>query len=242
MLFLFSHSYSIGQEVKIADANQKWKASFNRNIESVDRLYHPNAILITEKFDTYVTPESIKAYLVKLKRKMASIVDITSIKTVKGNDNITYEMGRLAMRKKGALKYLVIWNNADGQMRRELEMFVSTAPTILKVTEIDEARKEWMRLCNQHNAYELVKNSYTTDALYYNHKPLVIGTKDISEEYAYMNRPEYSLTLTPIIVEPVNKRIAFEMGQCSGSYHGRYVIVWKKCKGGVWRAIFDSNI
>jgi hypothetical protein len=55
-----------------------------------------------------------------------------------------------------------------------------------------------------------------------------------------MNNPTYQLTLTPIAVEAAGKDIAFEIGQCSGSYGGKYILVWQKI-GNNWKVLFDSN-
>lgn len=109
-------------------------------------------------------------------------------------------------------------------------------------TVLDTFRSQWINRCNAHNAYELVAGSYTPNALYYNHKPLVIGTEAIAEEYSYMNRPKYELYLDPIVVEMVSQNLAYEIGQCSGSYGGKYMLVWQRNNAGEWQVLFDSNI
>jgi ketosteroid isomerase-like protein len=127
-------------------------------------------------------------------------------------------------------------------MMRKLEFFSKANKTPVNLNEIESARNDWMQLCNQHNAIELIRKAYTSDAIYYSHKPLIIGTDAITKEYSYMNQPNYSLHLDPIVIEPVNDHIVFEIGQCSGSYNGNYVLVWKKQKDGSWQVFFDSNI
>lgn len=128
-------------------------------------------------------------------------------------------------------------------MRRELEFIARAAPTDSTIQQaIDKRRAEWIRLCNAHNAAELVKELYSANAMYYNHKPLVIGHDAIIEDYQYMNEEKYSLTLTPIAVELVTNRLAYEIGQCSGSYGGKYMLVWQKDKTGQWSIVMDSNI
>ena len=42
---------------------------------------------------------------------------------------------------------------------------------------ISQRRAEWMRLCNLHNAFQLVSTMYTGDAIYFNHKPIVVVQK-----------------------------------------------------------------
>jgi len=87
----------------------------------------------------------------------------------------------------------------------------------------------------------LITNTYVENAVYYNNNRLTIGTDHIIKEYQYMNNPAYQLTLIPIILEGVNETLAFEIGQCSGSYGGKYILVWGKRKGTSWKIIFDSN-
>ena len=98
-----------------------------------------------------------------------------------------------------------------------------------------------MALCNAHDAHTLVSAMYTPDAIYYNHSGVVRGTEDIARTYSYMNRTSYQLTLTPLAVEVVSGKVALEIGQCSGSYNGKYVIVWVKTGEG-WQVLLDSNV
>ena len=92
-----------------------------------------------------------------------------------------------------------------------------------------------------HNANNLVQEMYTENALYYNHKPIDIGVEQIAKTYSYMNRPQYKLHLEVLKVVPVNKHIVYEIGQCSGSYRGKYVIIWQKTSKG-WQVLLDTNI
>ena len=57
-----------------------------------------------------------------------------------------------------------------------------------------------------------------------------------------MNNKNYRLKLEPLIVKPVSKNLVFEIGQCSGSYDGKYILVWGKDVDGMWKIIIDSNI
>ena len=83
---------------------------------------------------------------------------------------------------------------------------------------------------------------YSENTLYYNHKPLVVGRELLIEEYSYMNRENYQLTLNPIVVDQVNDKLVFEIGQCKGSYGGKYIIIWRKEESGKWEVFIDSNI
>ena len=62
------------------------------------------------------------------------------------------------------------------------------------------------------------------------------------KEYSYMNNKNYRLNLQPLIVKAVNASFAFEIGQCSGSYNGKYILIWKIDSDGSWKIFIDSNI
>ena len=106
---------------------------------------------------------------------------------------------------------------------------------------LDQARNTWMELCNAHQADELVKRIYTEDAYYYNRGRLLQGTASIAGEYSYMNNPAYSLKLTPKHIAFVTPGIAYEIGQCSGSYPLPYMLLWQKQTDESWKVLMDSN-
>jgi len=107
--------------------------------------------------------------------------------------------------------------------------------------EINERRAAWMKTCNNHNVTELINEFYSITPFYYNHKPLVSNPAALIQEYSYMANENYQLTLTTLFKEPVNSSTVYEIGQCSGSYNGKYILVWVK-EDGEWKIKFDSNI
>ncbi|MEL6143289.1 MAG: hypothetical protein AAFU67_16930, partial [Bacteroidota bacterium] len=160
------------------------------------------------------------------------------------NKDSTYEyaVGTFWTSSSETYKLLVINHLNEGHEKIELE-FVAKAkdgPSMLKA--ITDRRNAWIDLCNQHDAQQLVDSLYAKNAIYYNHRPVVIGRETIGQTYQYMNDERYQLTLTPIQVEAVNDSLVYEIGQCSGSYGGKYVIIWQLGRDGVWRVLLDSNI
>lgn len=130
-----------------------------------------------------------------------------------------------------------------GQERQlELEFYAKRSDVSPALVEIDRRREEWIQLCNAHNAAALINELYSENTMYYNHKPLVVGRPGLIQDYQYMNRESYSLKLTPLKTQQVNENIVLEIGQCSGSYGGKYIIVWKKSSSGKWEVFLDSNI
>ncbi len=171
--------------------------------------------------------------------RVDSINTLTKVKALKGYE---YELGRFRDDNGTAYVHLLIWNNDSSIAKRELEFISETSTFDFDSSQINKRREDWVRLCNEHDAFKLVSELYTNDNIYYNHKPLIRGTEGVAKEYAYMNRESYNLDLTPIKVLPVHPELVFEIGQCSGSYNGKYIFVWKKGKDGVWRVYLDSNI
>ncbi|REE01050.1 hypothetical protein C7460_10469 [Marinoscillum furvescens DSM 4134] len=157
--------------------------------------------------------------------------------SVAANKKYTYAI--VAARKADHhYKQLLITDQAN---QRELELTL-VASEVAWDSAIDQRRNDWIRLCNAHHAAELINNLYLPEAIYYNHKPPITDRTALIAEYAYMNRPEYSLHLAPLHREMVNTTFAFEIGQCSGSYGGKYMICWQKDAQGKWMVFMDSNI
>lgn len=124
----------------------------------------------------------------------------------------------------------------------ELEFYTETSDFKSALVEVDKRRREWVQLCNAHHAAALINELYSENTMYYNHKPLVVGRPGLIQNYQYMNRESYSLNLIPLKTEQVSDDIVLEIGQCSGSYGGKYIIVWKKNTAGKWEVLLDSNI
>ncbi|MBX2872186.1 MAG: hypothetical protein KTR30_08800 [Saprospiraceae bacterium] len=184
----------------------------------------------------------------QIQRHRALYRNLTSLKTkqrivAREEQGLHYEIGSFTTAQGEEFKHLLILKQEGDTLRREMEFITKAAVVDSTVIEaFDQRRAEWIQLCNAHNAEKLVTSLYTPHALYYNHKPLIIGHEAIAADYQYMNRAEYSLQLSPIIVELVNNSIAFEIGQCSGSYGGKYIFVWQKDRRGKWWVMLDSNI
>ncbi|MEN0051242.1 MAG: hypothetical protein AAF806_29525 [Bacteroidota bacterium] len=221
--------------------NQKaeWLTAFNDDL-SLDSFYLEDAVIALDNGSFYQDESDRTSYFKNLKDTIGNLqYGRTFFHTTTVND-IEYELGEWVSENKSFYRFLRI---KDAKGLRALEFYTGgDLNHELDYGEIDTARAKWMELCNQHDAAELVEQLYTDNAIYYNHKPVLIGTESIAVEYSYMNNPDYSLKLVPLTVEPANKNIVFEIGQCSGSYNGKYVLIWKKVADGVWKILLDSNV
>ncbi len=158
------------------------------------------------------------------------------------DQSYAYEIGGFTTTDGRQFNHLLIWNLEGIKPLRELEVIAIAEENAPLASQLKEQREAWVSYCNDHEVEKLVKSIYTPDVIYYNHRPPIRGTTAIVKAYGYMKNPEYHLELTPIFIQPVNSEIAFEIGQCAGSYGGKYIFVWQKNQQGTWKVLLDSNI
>ncbi len=234
----------IVQAEKVFDHLMKWvEAINNNNIPAIEKIYAFNAIKVLSGDSIIENSAQIAKYYGSKKNKITSIEPQFNVEAskVKG---INYELIRYKTEDQKEYIQVVIWRLENGNVIREFEFTESSDEGAGKVdlNEIAERRKLWMELCNANNSENLVKQLYSTNTIYYNHKPIVQGLENLIKEYKYMNNTNYSLNLQPMKLEVVNENFVYEIGQCSGSYIGKYILVWKKQSDGNWKIHIDSNI
>ncbi|MEO5582684.1 MAG: hypothetical protein ABIR66_08320 [Saprospiraceae bacterium] len=216
-----------------------WASLINLNKDELKNIYLPKAMKINTKGEVVSGNALINTYY---KKNPLHIDSLKVLLSIKASPEKVYEMGEIYSANQKTYNYLHIWHTTDGEKKIELEFIEASGSSRAVTNDINKAREDWMSLCNQHDASLLIERRYTPNALYYNHKPMVVGRKAIAVEYSYMNNGNYHLTLKPILSEMVNEKTVFEIGQCSGSYGGKYMIVCQKNESGIWQVLMDSNI
>lgn len=161
---------------------------------------------------------------------------------VGNNNEHSYEISRFETANGQAFAQVIIWDKEEKDSLRALEFIAAYKEPHSDASEINAARTLWMEYCNAHAVDQLIEKMYAPNTLYYNHRPLLLGRKALKQEYTYMANPDYQLTLSPLHVVPVSGTIALELGQCSGSYGGKYLIVWQKQRSGNWQVLLDANL
>ena len=189
--------------------------------------------------------DSITLYYEKKPQQIDTIFTIHQILAHK-DKKIIYEIGGFTSKGQ-SYKHLLVKYPAKNQTQAK-RAFEFIAPTY----EVDDQqntlvalasrRIDWEKRCNAHDVENLVKNLYTNPPLYYNHRPLVTAQEALIKVYGYMSNPKYSLFLEPLAIEIVNPGLVFEIGQCRGSYGGKYIFIWKLGQDGHWRVLLDGNL
>ncbi|MEL6592449.1 MAG: hypothetical protein AAFQ68_20290 [Bacteroidota bacterium] len=225
--------------------SDSWQYAINHPDSSLSSLYSPEVISLNADGMTIKGRSEVVVADKHQFRKILSVDTLFSIVATR-DSSYTYEILELMGADSQRYRQLVIFDERSSSHLRELEFNVAfTEGATPDTIELNQRRQEWMNLCQAHNAAELVRNLYADDALYFNqnNKPrLIHGREALISEYDYMNRPEYQLTLTPLYISAVQQDLIYEIGQCSGSYGGKYILVWQHLPGHPWEILFDSNI
>lgn len=235
-----STSRSAAAERQNAGPNQSWMDAVNGG--NWEDVYSEQAIHIKADGSVVNGREDIIKLIKQQGWQIDSIATTQTVKTHR-DSSYQYEIGRFYTQRGQMYQHLLIWGLQREVPLRALEMIVKGENVDSAILEqINQRRTEWIELCNQHNASNLVEQLYSEDAIYYNHKPIIRGHELITADYQYMNRPQYELLLTPIIIAPVNEQLVYEIGQCSGSYGGKYILIWEKEVNGKWYISMDANL
>lgn len=234
----------IVQSVKGINNIADWISAVNKDsLNTLEGTYNTHAIKILSPDSILNSPTQIANYYNAQKNKITFLESLFRIEANKER-GIHYELFKYKTDNHKEYVQLVIWSMENKNVTREFEFTQerTSASASVDTTDIDKRRELWMTLCNSHEVENLVKQLYTPNTMYYNHKPIVQGTEDLIKEYSYMNTKSYSLNLSPLTLEVINTNYAFEIGQCSGSYNGKYILIWEKQADGNWKILIDSNI
>ncbi len=214
----------------------------NKNLNSIQDFYRTESIKIISADSTLTSSNEIAEYYFLRPNKITSISSLFKVEASKEKD-INYELIEYETEDKKVYVQLVIWRLYEGKKIREFEFTSRRLEVAVDDKEgISNRRNLWVQLCNAHNPNNLVNEIYSSHSFYFNHKPLIKGQDHLIKEYGYMKDENYTLTLDPLKLEFVNTNLVYEIGQCEGSYKGKYLLVWEKETDGQWRIFIDSNV
>lgn len=208
---------------------------------SLSLTHRENSLMVFADGGYITGADSILAWWAGINNKIREY-EVVDVINSEPPSKYRYELSEINLADGHTFRQLIIWNARDSLGYRQLEMVVEARPFTPYLQELEQRRAEWMRFCNAREVEKLVKELYTANTLYYNHRTLISGPEALIREYRYMTNPDYQLTLTPLRILPVGPDLAYEIGQCSGSYPGKYILVWQKGEDGVWRILLDANV
>lgn len=227
---------------QIDEADELWVQAFNKNKGDVSSLYLDAAVFFAEKDAVRKGSKEIADYYMKLYQDTGEITGLVVEGRYVETLNLIYEMGYFTTANNREYQFIAVWKKQFGAgWVRELEMVGLKTPHEVDLAELDQPRDNWVKYCAENDSHALAKNVYTEDAYYYNQGRLMQGWDAIGTEYSYMNSPTYRLQLTPKITRVVQPDLAYEIGQCSGSYRGQYMFRLVKQADGEWKVSVDSN-
>lgn len=258
MLAFGHHAELKAQEDISKDANNKivpadstilntmWKNALNTRDSVLMKLYTQDAIKVVSNDSIWTGSAGIYEHY----RSQPEINYVITPYTIDANKyrGITYEINIYKPKDAPIMVQLVIYEMKRDQKLRVFE-YEAARPILNPESvpedireQLRERREQWMAYCNAHQVNELVNDLYSEHTMYFNHRPLVKGRAALIQEYGYMNNEQYELTLMPRRLTYVNDSTVFEIGQCKGSYNGKYILIWKKEEDGQWRIFIDSNV
>jgi len=227
----------------ISDEFSDWVDAVNKkSVNTIKDFYLPESIKIISSDSTLSGPAEIAEFYAFQSEDIKSISSLFMVKANK-EKNIDYELIKYETLNGKSYAQLLIWKVKNGDKFREFE-FISeiSEETHNNEKSITKKRNLWVELCNSHNPENLVNTLYSSNSIYFNHKPIIKGQESLIKEYSYMKDENYKLNLHPLKMFFVNENLVYEIGQCEGTYKGKYILVWKKERDGEWRVFIDSNV
>ncbi|MBT8288376.1 MAG: hypothetical protein HKN00_08850 [Flavobacteriaceae bacterium] len=218
-------------------SNFRWMNALNNDMSSLESCYTSNPIKV---FLDATVVESINGIKDHYKSNSIKIDSIWTTFKIKANNIYNYEIGGFKSGKEIFMHLIITDSSKDD--KRTFEFIARSSHVQPHDEELNTRRKKWVELCNMHNAGNLVRELYHNPSVYYSHRPPTTDREALISEYGYMNNPGYSLKLSPIHIETVTENLAFEIGQCEGSYNGKYILIWRKDPVTGWKILVDSNI
>lgn len=156
------------------------------------------------------------------------------------NPDIAYETGHFTLNNLVEYQYLFVWNRIDGKWFHEVDAYAKKSSHVEENLKINDARREWVKLANEHSALNLAKCLYNKDFVYYNRGMIYEGYENLANAYSYMDDIDFDINLEKNSLVMVKPDFAYEIGTWSNEASGSYIIIWQ-FRDKRWGIYLDSN-
>lgn len=142
------------------------------------------------------------------------------------------------------------WRDVEGSWKKEIDVILTPESTDYPVSEsldrtLDQRRKTWVRLANEHDPKTHIEALYSAGATYFGNGYKSEGREEIAERYFYMENPNYQVDLKKEQLWQISESRVLELGRYfTGAERvgngGLYVILWEY-KDDEWMIELDFN-
>jgi hypothetical protein len=150
-----------------------------------------------------------------------------------------------------SLLLLTGWRKVDGSWLKKIDVILTLESETTRISSetgrlLDQERKKWVKLANQHNPEAHIKASYTEDATYFGNGQKSEGRQEIADRYIYMENLNYQVDLEKERLWRISESNVLEIGRYfTGTERrgngGLYVILWEEQETGEWQIELDFN-
>lgn len=246
IFYLFLICSSVQAQPDLVTLQQQWVDSVKAG-ESTFGFYWSGRSLVYTKINTKDAQSLIQ--LAK-SEEIAGLQNYNHIQTYQ-HDKFRYiTIGELKTHS-DSLMLLTGWRDIDGRWEKEIDVILTLKNKTTEISReldrlLNQERKEWVKLANQHNPEAHIKTSYTEDATYFGNGQKSEGQQEIAERYFYMENPNYQVDLEKERLWKISEENVLEIGRYfTGPKRvgdgGIYVILWEKQESGEWLIQLDFN-
>lgn len=215
--------------------------------ESVSDFYWSGKSLVYSKINTADAEALIQFAQSK---ELSSLQNYRHLSYFRHDDLRYVTIGQL-FSETDSLLILTGWRDVKGSWKKEIDIILTqisnTTETSDKINRLlNEERREWVKLANEHNPEVHIKATYTKEATYFGNGQRSEGWEEIAERYYYMENPNYQVDLEKEQLWKLSDEHILEIGRYfTGSERvgtgGIYVILWQKQQDGSWLIELDFN-
>lgn len=246
LLFFLLAGITARAQPDLHSLQQEWVDTIKMG-ESTSGFYWDGRSLIYSKIKTE-DDESLMQVLKK--EEIQNLQRYTLLQTFQ-HDKFRYiTVGKL-ITSADSLLLLTGWREVKGSWLKEIDVILTTESKTTQISSesdllLDQERKKWVKLANQHNPEAHIKVSYTEEATYFGNGQKSEGRQEITDRYSYMENPNYQVDLEKERLWRISESNVLEIGRYfTGSERrgngGLYVILWEEQESGQWQIELDFN-